>query len=62
MIDAYILTQLTQEVQERNWILHQVAPVKLASKTLKKLQERNHLNTSHLDDVLGCSPFEQGLI
>ena len=42
--------------------LHQVAPVKLASKTLKKLEERNHLNTIHIDDViLGCvRSFEQG--
>ena len=35
--------------------LHEISPVKLASKTLKKLKERNNLNTKLLDDVvLGC--------
>ena len=43
--------------------LHQISPIKLASKTLKKLKERNHLDTSLIDDViLGCvhPVFEQG--
>ena len=35
--------------------LHQITPVKLASKTLIKLKERNNLDTSKVDDViLGC--------
>ena len=35
--------------------LHQITPIKLASKTLKKLKERNNLDTKLIDDVvLGC--------
>ena len=35
--------------------LHEITPVKLASKILKKVKERNHLDTKLLDDViLGC--------
>ncbi|MAJ24382.1 MAG: acetyl-CoA acetyltransferase [Rickettsiales bacterium] len=40
---------------KKNGALHQITPIKLASKTLKKLKERNNLDTSLLDDVvLGC--------
>ena len=65
MIDAYIFDAIRtpRGTGKKTGSLHQVAPIKLASKTLKKLQERNHLNTSHLDDViLGCvhPVFEQG--
>ncbi len=36
-------------------LLHQVAPVRLASSALKAIQKRNNLNTKYLDDVvLGC--------
>ena len=35
--------------------LHEISPVKLASQTLKKLRDRNNLDTSFVDDVvLGC--------
>jgi acetyl-CoA C-acetyltransferase len=43
--------------------LHEVPPVELATQVLKSLQQRNSLNTQHLDEViLGCvSPVgEQG--
>ena len=36
-------------------LLHQISPVKLASKTLRELKSRNSLDTSFVDDViLGC--------
>mgnify|MGYP001294082370 CR=1 FL=1 len=65
MIDAYIFDAIRtpRGIGKKTGSLHQVAPIKLASKTLKKLKERNHLNTSYLDDViLGCvhPVFEQG--
>ncbi len=65
MIDAYIFDAIRtpRGTGKKTGSLHQLAPIKLASKTLKKLQARNHLNTSHLDDViLGCvhPVFEQG--
>ncbi len=65
MINAYIYDAIRtpRGIGKKTGSLHQVAPVKLASKTLKKLEERNHLNTIHIDDViLGCvhPVFEQG--
>ena len=50
-------------IGKKTGALHQISPIKLASKTLKKLKERNHLDTSLVDDViLGCvhPVFEQG--
>ncbi len=42
-----------QEVKGKNTgSLHQITPIKLASKTLKKLKERNNLDTKLIDDVV----------
>ncbi len=65
MNDAYIFDAIRtpRGIGKKSGSLHQLAPIKLASKTLKKLQERNNLDTSYLDDVvLGCvhPVFEQG--
>ena len=65
MTDAYIFDAIRtpRGIGKKTGSLHQLAPIKLASKTLKKLQERNNLDTSYLDDVvLGCvhPVFEQG--
>jgi acetyl-CoA C-acetyltransferase len=65
MTEAYIYDAIRtpRGKGKKTGSLHQVTPVKLASKVLKKLKERNELNTRLLDDVvLGCvhPVFEQG--
>ena len=57
MIEAYIYDAIrTPRGKGKNTgSLHQITPIKLASKTLKKLKERNNLDTKLIDDVvLGC--------
>ena len=57
MIEAYIYDSIRtpRGKGKSNGSLHQISPVKLASKTLSALRDRNHLNTSFIDDViLGC--------
>ena len=40
---------------KRDGSLNEVAPIKLASQTLKALEKRNNINTEDVDDVvLGC--------
>ena len=65
MTDAYIFDAIRtpRGIGKKTGSLHQLAPIKLASKTLKKIKERNNLDTRYLDDVvLGCvhPVFEQG--
>ena len=57
MTEAYIYDAIrTPRGKGKNTgSLHQITPIKLASKTLKKLKERNNLDTKLIDDVvLGC--------
>ena len=57
MTEAYIYDAIrTPRGRGKNTgSLHQLSPVKLASKTLKKIKERNNLDTKLIDDVvLGC--------
>ena len=57
MTEAYIYDAIrTPRGKGKNTgSLHQLSPVKLASKTLKKIKERNNLDTKLIDDVvLGC--------
>ena len=65
MTDAYIYDDIRtpRGIGKKTGSLHQISPIKLASKTLQKIKERNQLDTSLLDDlVLGCvhPVFEQG--
>ncbi|MBF96807.1 MAG: putative acyltransferase [Alphaproteobacteria bacterium MarineAlpha9_Bin4] len=65
MNDAYIYDAIRtpRGIGKRSGSLHQISPIKLASKTLRKIKDRNSLKTSFLDDVvLGCvhPVFEQG--
>ena len=65
MIEAYIFDAIRtpRGVGKKTGSLHQISPVKLASKTLRKVKERNALDTKLIDDViLGCvhPVFEQG--
>ena len=65
MIEAYIFDAIRtpRGVGKKTGSLHQISPVKLASKTLRKVKERNGLDTKLIDDViLGCvhPVFEQG--
>ena len=65
MADAYIYDTIRtpRGIGKKTGSLHQISPIKLASETLKKLKERNELDTSLVDDVvLGCvhPVFEQG--
>ena len=65
MIEAYIFDAIRtpRGVGKKTGSLHQISPVKLASKTLRKVKERNGLDTKLVDDViLGCvhPVFEQG--
>ena len=65
MTDAYIFDAIRtpRGIGKKTGSLHQLAPIKLASTTLKKIKERNNLDTRYLDDVvLGCvhPVFEQG--
>ena len=57
MTEAYIYDAIrTPRGKGKNTgSLHELSPVKLASKTLKKIKERNSLDTKLIDDVvLGC--------
>ena len=57
MTEAYIYDAIrTPRGKGKNTgSLHELSPVKLASKTLKKIKERNNLDTKLIDDVvLGC--------
>ena len=57
MTEAYIYDAIrTPRGKGKNTgSLHQITPIKLASNTLKKLKERNNLDTKLIDDVvLGC--------
>tara|TARA_Y100001954_G_C15745343_1_gene570757 strand:+ start:192 stop:1400 length:1209 start_codon:yes stop_codon:yes gene_type:complete len=57
MKDAYIYDAIRtpRGKGKKTGSLHQISPVKLASKTLRELKVRNNLDTSYLDDViLGC--------
>ena len=57
MTEAYIYDAIrTPRGKGKNTgCLHELSPVKLASKTLKKIKERNNLDTKLIDDVvLGC--------
>ena len=57
MIEAYIYDAIRtpRGKGKTTGSLHELPPVKLASKTLKKIKERNNLNTKLIDDVvLGC--------
>ena len=57
MKDAYIYDAIRtpRGKGKKTGSLHQISPVKLASKTLRELKIRNNLDTSYLDDViLGC--------
>ncbi len=65
MVEAYIFDAIRtpRGVGKKTGSLHQISPVKLASKTLRKVKERNGLDTKLIDDViLGCvhPVFEQG--
>ena len=65
MTDAYIYDAIRtpRGIGKKTGSLHQLSPVKLASKTLKRIKERNNLDTGLVDDViLGCvhPVFEQG--
>lgn len=65
MIEAYIFDAIRtpRGIGKKTGSLHQISPVKLASKTLRKVKERNGLDTKLIDDViLGCvhPVFEQG--
>ena len=65
MIEAYIFDAIRtpRGVGKKTGSLHQISPVKLASKTLRKVKDRNGLDTKLIDDViLGCvhPVFEQG--
>ena len=65
MIEAYIFDAIRtpRGVGKKTGSLHQISPIKLASKTLRKVKERNALDTKLIDDViLGCvhPVFEQG--
>ena len=65
MADAFIFDHLRtpRGRGKSDGALHTVTPVQLASQTLAALRDRNHLDTSLIDDaVLGCvSPVgEQG--
>ena len=54
MTDAYIYDSVRtpRGKGKKTGSLHQISPVKLASKTLMELQKRNSLNTSFVDDVI----------
>jgi len=65
VIEAYIFDAIRtpRGVGKKTGSLHQISPIKLASKTLRKVKERNALDTKLIDDViLGCvhPVFEQG--
>ena len=65
MVEAYIFDAIRtpRGVGKKTGSLHQISPVKLASKTLRKVKDRNGLDTKLIDDViLGCvhPVFEQG--
>ena len=65
MTDAYIYDAIRtpRGIGKKTGSLHQLSPVKLASNTLKRIKERNNLDTGLVDDViLGCvhPVFEQG--
>jgi len=65
MTDAYIYDAIRtpRGIGKKTGSLHQLSPVKLASKILKKIKERNSLDTGLVDDVVfGCvhPVFEQG--
>ena len=65
MIEAYIYDTIRtpRGTGKETGSLHQISPIKLASKTLRKIKDRNFLDTSLVDDViLGCvhPVFEQG--
>ena len=65
MTSAYIYdaVRTPRGLGKKTGSLHQMSPIKLASNTLKKLKDRNNLETSKIDDVvLGCVHpiFEQG--
>ncbi len=57
MAEAYIYDHVrTPRGRGRsNGSLHEVRPIELATQVLKAIRDRNHLDTSYLDDVvLGC--------
>ena len=63
MTEAYIYDAIrTPRGKGKNTgSLHQITPIKLASKTLKKLKERNNLDTKLIDDVvLGFVSLDYG--
>ena len=57
MTDAYIVDSIRSPrgKGKQDGSLHQLKPIDLATQTLTALKERNHLNTSQVDDVImGC--------